>query len=113
MASTTASSSYKLLREGTPYGFNGVYNGLLYEFVHVELAIELPDVLPDRIYIECLMILFDYCLEFVAQFLIGEGLIPQVLNVVVKWLQRKDIQNLLQNAFFFGRVTMLYRLMFV
>ena len=44
--------------------------------MHVELAVKLSDVFTDSIYIKRLMIFLDNGFEFVAKFLICEGLIP-------------------------------------
>ena len=65
--------------------------------MHVVLAIELSEVFADCVNVETLMILFQECLEFGAQLLIGEGLVPQVLNVVIEGLKGENIQDLLQD----------------
>jgi hypothetical protein len=63
----------------------------------VVLAIELSEVFPDRVYIKTLMVLLQKCLEFRAQLVIGEGLVPQILYVIIEWLKGENIQDLLQD----------------
>ena len=65
--------------------------------MQVVLAIELSEVFPDRVYIETLMVLLQNCLEFRAQLVIGEGLVPQILDVVIEGLKGEDVQDLLQD----------------
>ena len=55
------------------------------------MAIELSEVFPDRVNIETLMVLLQKCLKFRAQLVIGEGLVPQILDVVIEGLKGEDI----------------------
>ena len=65
--------------------------------MQVVLAIELSEVFPDSVDIKTLMILFKKCFEFRAQLVIGEGLVPQILDVVIEGLKGEDVQDLLQD----------------
>ena len=61
------------------------------------MAIELSEVLADRVDIETLMVLHQKSLDFRAQLVIGEGLVPQVLDVVFEGLKGEGIRDLLQD----------------
>jgi len=97
IASTTSSLPYATLNSKSAYNFNSINDGFLHEFMKVVLAIELSEVFPDSVYIKTLMVLFQKCLEFRAQLVIGEGLVPQILDVVIEGLKGEDIQDLLQD----------------
>lgn len=54
--------------------------------MQVVVAREFSEVLPYVVDIERLYVLLKCGLEFIAQFLVGKGLVPQILDLVVQWL---------------------------
>ena len=77
------------------YRFNGQNDGSPDELVQVVVARELPHVLSYVVHIECLQVFLQCRLELSAQLLVGEGLVPQVLDLVVQGLQGEHVQHLL------------------
>ena len=73
------------------YCFNGQNNGSSNELVQVIVAREFSEILSYVVHIEGLYVLLKCCLEFVAEFLVGEGLVPQIVDLVIKWLKREHI----------------------
>ena len=77
------------------YRFNGQHDGSPDELMQVIVAGELSEVLPYVVHIECLQVLLQCRLELSAELLVSEGLVPQVLDLVVQWLQGEHVQYLL------------------
>ena len=63
--------------------------------MQVVVAREFSEVLPYVVHIERLYVLLQCRLELSAQLLISEGLVPQVLDLVVQWFQGEHVQHLL------------------
>ena len=101
------SSPYYIINHLYSYRFNGQDDGSSDELVQVVVARELPEVLPYVVHIECLQVLLQCRLELSAKLLVGEGLVPQVLDLVVQGLQGEHVQHLLQDLFFIEGITVL------
>ena len=54
--------------------------------MQVIVAREFSEILSYVVHIEGLYVLLKCGLEFVAEFLVGEGLVPQIVDLVIKWL---------------------------
>lgn len=70
------------------------------ELVKVVVTRELPQVVAHVGYILSRGgVLLKGRLELLLELLVGDGLIPDVLKLVVEGLQREDVEHLLKNGF--------------
>ena len=77
------------------YSLNSQYDGSSDELVQVVVARELSEVLAHVVHIERLQVFLESRLELVAKLLVGQCLVPQVVDLVVQGLQGKHVQHLL------------------